>query len=99
MQELKLSTLVFLTSMLIACQFQPALQESKDQAGLCNASAVQTLLGEQASPELLDQARRESGAPVARIVRPGDVVTLEHNEQRLTLATDETFEIQRISCG
>jgi len=68
-------------------------------ADRCDTSVVEKLVGEQASPELLDRARRESGATVARIIRPGDIVTLEYNAHRLTLTTDEALTVQRVSCG
>lgn len=65
----------------------------------CETSAVRQLIGERATPELLDKAREQSGAMTARIIRPDDVVTLEYNGQRLTLYTDEALQVQRISCG
>ncbi|MCQ4313366.1 I78 family peptidase inhibitor [Pseudomonas stutzeri] len=101
MQAIRSIALMLLSSALIGCQSQlpEPMQGSNGTAGRCNASAVQKLVGEQASPELLDQARHQSGATIARILRPGDVVTLEYNDQRLTLSTDETLKIQRIGCG
>lgn len=101
MQAIRLTVLMVLSSALIGCQSQSVepIQNSNDTAGRCNASAVQKFVGEQASPELLDQARHQSGAAIARILRPGDFVTLEYNDQRLTLSTDETMKVQRITCG
>jgi hypothetical protein len=101
MQPIRPTVLTLLSLALIGCQSQPEkpVQGSNYIEGRCNASAVQRLVGEKASPELLDQARDQSGATVARILRPGDIVTLEYNDQRLTLSTDETLKIQRIGCG
>lgn len=67
--------------------------------GQCNAAAVQDLIGKQANPEMLDQARRESRASIARILRPEDIVSLEYNDQRLTLSTDDALVIKRLNCG
>ncbi len=91
-------TLMLCCTLLAGCESlrTPAPQGSGDQ---CNASAVEKFVGEQASPDLLDRARRESGATVARILRPGDIVTLEYNAHRLTLTTDEAQIVQRVSCG
>jgi len=101
MQAIRSTALILYSAILIGCQSSPSepVQAPEDTAGQCDASAVQKLVGEQASPALLDQARRESGAAVARILRPGDIVTLEYNTQRLTLTTDEALGIRRISCG
>ncbi len=86
---------------LTGCQSAPSELGSspRNASGQCNAEAVQGLVGKQADPETLDQARRESGAAIARILRPGDIVTLEYNAQRLTLSTDHALVIQRLNCG
>lgn len=98
MQLIHSATLLMCGAFLVGCQPSPPerAQESGDR---CNASAVQKYVGERATPALLDQARHESGASVARVLRPGDVVTLEYNAQRLSLSTDEALEIQQVSCG
>jgi len=94
------AALIACCSILIGCQPSPSTaQATGGSASQCDASLAQTFVGEQASPELLDQARRKSKAATARIVRPGEVVTLEYNAHRLTLKTDESLKIQRISCG
>lgn len=93
-------TLTLCCTLLVGCQSSSEpTHSSQGSADRCNISAVEKLVGEQASPELLDQARRESGAMVARIIRPGDIVTLEYNADRLTLTTDEALVVQRVSCG
>ena len=100
MNLVRSAVLMACSAILIGCQ--PSLdtvQATGSSAHQCDASSIQTLVGEQASPALLDQARRKSGAAIARIVRPEDIVTLEYNAQRLTLMTDESLKIERISCG
>ena len=100
MNIVRLAALMACNAILTGCQ-PPfgTVQPAGSNAGKCDASSIQTLIGEQASPALLDQARRKSKAAIARIVRPGDVVTMEYNAQRLTLTTDESLEILRVSCG
>ncbi|RRV16968.1 I78 family peptidase inhibitor [Pseudomonas saudiphocaensis] len=98
MKTTRTSILILLGVALAGCQALTP-DHSPSAAGDCNAAAVQELVGKQASPELLDQSRRDSGARVARLLRPGDVVTLEYNAQRLNLTTDEDGRIQRVSCG
>lgn len=93
--------LALCAAVLAGCQSASSEPDSspRNSSGQCNDGAVQGLVGKQANPELLDQARRESGAAIARILRPGDIVTLEYNAQRLTLSTDDTLVIQRLNCG
>lgn len=101
MQANRSTAMIFGSIILIGCHSSPLdpVQTPQDTGVRCNASAVQKHVGKQASPALLAQARRESGAAIARILRPDDVVTLEYNDQRLTLATDEALEIRRVGCG
>lgn len=101
MQAIRSTALMLYSAILIGCQSSPSepVQTPGESAEQCNASALQKLIGERASPALLDQARRQSGSAVARILRPGDIVTLEYNAQRLTLTTNEALEIQRVNCG
>jgi len=100
MNLVRLAALMACSSTLFGCQPPPnTAQVTGGSSSQCDASLIRTFVGEQASPELLDQARRKSKAATARIVRPGEVVTLEYNAQRLTLTTDESLKIQRISCG
>lgn len=98
MKTARTGILILLGLALAGCQSSPSSQPPS-VAGNCDSAAVQDLIGKQASPELLDQARRNSGAEVARLLRPGDAVTLEYNAQRLNLAADEDGRIQRIHCG
>lgn len=85
---------------LFGCQLQSgAPQPAPDLSGQCNASAVSHLIGEHANPTILDQARTQSGAETALIVRSDDIVTQEYNERRLTLSTDEELKIQHVKCG
>lgn len=96
-----IASVILFTAALTSCQSTPSESHPspRNEAGQCNAAAVQNLIGKQASPEMLDQARRETGAAMARILRPGDIVTMEYNAQRLTLTTDDALVIQRLGCG
>ncbi|WP_312958142.1 I78 family peptidase inhibitor [Stutzerimonas nitrititolerans] len=94
------ATLLLASLALLGCQqSQPQTQTPSTRPGSCNAEAVQNLVGKTASPALLEQAREQSGAQTARVLRPQDVVTLEYNAQRLNLSTDGGLVIQRINCG
>lgn len=100
MQGIRLSSWMFFSAVLIGCQStSEPTATPENTAGTCNATAVQKLVGKQASPALLDQARIESGAATARLLRPGDIVTQEYDAQRLSLTADESLEIQRVTCG
>ncbi len=65
----------------------------------CEAKGAEFALGKQASAELLEQARSRSGAQIARILGPDDMVTLEYRSERLNLNADSTGKIERVNCG
>ncbi|MCQ4295010.1 I78 family peptidase inhibitor [Pseudomonas stutzeri] len=81
------------------CQPKTTAIEPIHADGTCNSEAVSHFAGKKATPELLEQARNQSGAKTARILGPDDIVTLEYNSQRLNINTDASMTIERISCG
>lgn len=65
----------------------------------CDAKAVQTLVGKTIDPTLTEQARRDAGASVARVLRPHQPVTMEYNSQRLNIDVDDHQVVQQVNCG
>jgi hypothetical protein len=65
----------------------------------CEAKAAEFTLGKQASPQLLEEARKRAGAQNARFLLPTDMVTLEYRSDRLNLNTDDSRIVTRVSCG
>ncbi|GLK58640.1 MULTISPECIES: I78 family peptidase inhibitor [Azotobacter] len=65
----------------------------------CSDSAVQDLVGQTASPALLEEARRRAGALRARVTGPQDSVTLDYDSKRLNLDVDEHLVIRQVHCG
>ncbi|WP_095110504.1 I78 family peptidase inhibitor [Pseudomonas sp. Irchel 3E20] len=65
----------------------------------CESKAADFVIGKKATPELLEQARKRSGAHNARVLRPDDVMTLEYRSDRLNLNTDDNLVITRVNCG
>ncbi|MBF8720432.1 MULTISPECIES: I78 family peptidase inhibitor [Pseudomonas] len=70
-----------------------------DNGGRCEASAADFTIGKQATPELLEQARKASGSQLARILKPHDVITLEYRSERLNLNVDDKGVVTRVNCG
>lgn len=69
------------------------------ESGRCNAQAAQFAVGQQASRELLDQAKARSGSMLARILGPHDAVTMDYRSERLNLNADDSGKIVRANCG
>ena len=41
----------------------------------------------------------QSGAHMARVLRPGQMITKEYNAQRLSLVVDDNGRITAVRCG
>ncbi|SOE47459.1 putative exported protein [plant metagenome] len=67
--------------------------------GECNADTVQDALGKTISDSLAATLRERSGSATGRTLRPGQVVTMEYNPQRLNILVDDAGVITAIRCG
>ena len=70
-----------------------------DAAGNCNAEAVQSLVGQEATDAVLEQAKRDSGSNLVRALRPGEAATMDFRPDRLDIALDDNSIIQSLRCG
>lgn len=73
----------------------PQLSGTRD----CNAAGARFAVGKSADAALVEQARSRSGAYMARVLRPGQAVTMEFNAQRLNLDVDTANVVTRARCG
>lgn len=87
-------TPLLITALLAGCSTAPAPQKPGTPAGpdTCNASAYQSLIGQDAVVDL-------SLPEPKRTYRLGDPVTLDFNPKRLNVKLDETDTIVAIDCG
>lgn len=65
----------------------------------CRQDAAQSLVGQPATPANVDRARQLAGATTARVLKPGQMVTMEFIEGRLNIDVDEKNVILRLRCG
>ena len=82
----------------------PAAEQSASAAapspsGTCDSAAVAALVGKTANVALVEQAKRQSGAETARVLRPHDVMTMDYNSRRLKIDVNETDVVQQFTCG
>ena len=84
-----------------ACSYRIPPHESTPppEVGTCDAAPAQGLVGRPASAELIEEARRLTGARVWRWLRPGQIVTMEFHAGRLNLRLDARDRVEGISCG
>ncbi|MYZ45850.1 I78 family peptidase inhibitor [Schauerella aestuarii] len=69
------------------------------QAGECNSGPVQKAIGTAMSQSVLDQLRSQSGSGSARVLKPGEMITMEYNPSRLNVLVDAQGAITAVRCG
>lgn len=65
----------------------------------CNAQPAQSAVGQNSTASVVESARVRSGAQMARILRPGQIITKEFDAQRLNLEVDGSGRIVAVRCG
>ena len=79
---------------------QPQAQaQAPAPEALCNAQPAQAAVGQNSTASVVELARVRSGAQMARVLRPGQVITKEFNAQRLNLEVDANGRIVAVRCG
>jgi hypothetical protein len=68
-------------------------------AAVCNAQPAQFAVGQNSTSSVMESARARSGAQLARILRPGQMITKEFDAQRLNLEVDASGRIIAVRCG
>jgi len=65
----------------------------------CTIAPLGNLMGRVAMPMLVTRAQHRAGATIARVLRPGQVVTMEYREGRLNVNVDAGNRIKSFTCG
>ena len=93
--------LIASTLAMSACASTPPATggDAPAMADTCNADAARSVVGKVATPDVVEQARRDAGAEVARVLKPGQMVTMEYREGRLNIDVDEKNVIKNVRCG
>ena len=70
------------------------------QTASCNADAAKPgVVGKLATAEIVEQARIAAGARMARVLKPGQMVTMEYAEGRLNIDVDARNVVTNLRCG
>lgn len=94
------------TVLLAACSSQPTSAGNDDAppandgtAQACNADAARGFVGQVATADVVEQARKAAGAGIARTLKPGQVVTMEYRGDRLDIDVDASNVVTGVRCG
>ena len=89
----------FALTMFVVAACAPVAPLPGVPTGECSAEGLGDLVGHIATPSLVNRAKRRSGASVARVLRPGQIVTMEYLNGRLNVNVDEKNRVKSFSCG
>ena len=105
---------VFLVAGLAACATSGTQRASSDapaaggagapssgaaSASTCDARPVQDLIGKKYSESVSGDARSRSQSAQVRVLRPGQVMTMEYEPTRLNIILDGGAAISALRCG
>lgn len=77
---------------------QPAAPAS-DAPKHCDAANAQWAIGKTADQALVDKAVSDSGSSIARVIKPGQAVTMDFREDRLNIEVDSGNAVTAVRCG
>ncbi|MBT0779170.1 I78 family peptidase inhibitor [Paracoccus sp. pheM1] len=81
---------------LAACE--EGAQQAEAAPGVCRPDAAEALAGKDRLTD--EQAMQLTGATIVRQIQPGQGVTMDYRQERVTVETDPaTGKILRASCG
>jgi len=101
---------VFLVAGLTACATSGTQRASSDApagsapptgapSATCDAQPVQDLIGKKFSDSVGNDAQSRSHSSQSRVLRPGQVMTMEYNPARLNIILDGGDAISALRCG
>jgi Peptidase inhibitor I78 family len=97
------SLALFLPLLLSACAVSqsPVGQTARpiESAPTCQAQPASAAVGQTATARVVEQARQQSGSRLARVLRPGQAVTMEFMGDRLNLDVNAAGVVTRVRCG
>jgi hypothetical protein len=66
---------------------------------MCDAQPVQKLIGTKLTPDVENQVRQASSSGRTRVLKPGEVMTMEYDPKRINLILDQQGALAALRCG
>ncbi|TKR30206.1 hypothetical protein FCE95_08675 [Luteimonas gilva] len=105
MSRTALSFAVLLPLALSACSSSPSSDAAAsappaaDAPKQCDAAAAQWAVGKAADQALVDKAVADSHSSNARVIKPGQAVTMDYRQDRLNIEVDAANNVVAVRCG
>jgi len=82
-----------------ACAPMPPVDPSPPYTGQCDAELARWAIGQAASNDVVERIRIDTHSQVARVVRPGQAVTMDYSAARVNVHVNERNAITGVTCG
>ncbi len=93
---LSAATLVLVAA---ACTTMPPPPMAQQTGESCTTDTIGWVIGQAATPEVVERARFESYSRDVRVIEPGMAVTLDYRGDRLNLHVNGAGAIHQAACG
>lgn len=71
----------------------------EDTHVVCQTRTLEWMIGKEADEALVRRAQLEATARMVRVLKPGQMVTMEYSDERLNIYVDADNVVQRYSCS
>jgi hypothetical protein len=92
------SVLLALGVGLVGCAPMPPAP-SPPYTGQCDASKATWAIGQAPTADVVERIRVETGSRVARVIKPGQAVTMDYSADRVNVNINERGAIAGLTCG
>ena len=90
---------VAIAASLPACAPMPPVEPSPPNTGQGDAEPARGAIGQAASSEVVERIRIETHSQVARVIRPGQAVTMDFSAARVNVHVNERNAVTGVTCG
>jgi hypothetical protein len=92
--------LLALAASLAGCSTTPpAAGGPQPPSGVCNAEGARWAIGSAVNDDVVNRVLRDTGSRDARVLRPGQMATMDFREDRVNVDVNDRGAITGIRCG
>lgn len=82
-----------------ACATMPPPPQGQPVTGACNAENARWAIGQGVTDEVVNRVLRDSNSRDARVIEPGQAVTMDFRGDRVNIELNERGAITGVRCG
>ena len=82
-----------------ACAPMPPADPSPPYTAQCDAELARWAIGQAATSDVVERIRVDTRSQVARVIRPGQAVTMDYSAARVNVHVNERNAITGVTCG